>query len=325
MKPGELKFLAKYPFLKRTREYVSSLNLSFEDVLKHPIYSAALELGVGRVRDCLERKFKPELEEDRLDLVILSYPLARMIAHSVSQSVASKYADGEAEAAYAMMEGEMGEAFSEIAEDLGVKGGSMPFLQYTRLASSLSRHNPKWKLVNRVVERGIIEVEAEEARTLLREAVKHRVLEPVDLKKVPQEVKREAANLKTALTGEKATIKVENLEDDALPSCIKSITAAMENGIASHNGMFILATFLANLGLKKEDINAVFARSPKYDEEKTLYQLGFIRGERGVTEYTCPTCATIKSHGLCKAECNVKHPLQYYRQHARRKPKVIKR
>ena len=69
---------------------------------------------------------------------------------------------------------------------------------------------------------------------------------------------------------------------------------------------------------------AIFSRSAKYDEEKTLYQLSFITGERGGTQYTCPTCQNIKSQGLCKADCPVKHPLQYYRNHARRKPAVIK-
>jgi DNA primase large subunit len=102
---------------------------------------------------------------------------------------------------------------------------------------------------------------------------------------------------------------------------MNAITGAMESGIASHAGMFILATFLANLGLTRDGILSVYSRSPKYDEEKTLYQLGFITGERGGTEYTCPTCATIKSQGLCRADCPVKHPLQYYRRHAKKQPR----
>jgi DNA primase large subunit len=107
-----------------------------------------------------------------------------------------------------------------------------------------------------------------------------------------------------------------------MPPCMKGLVAAMEGGVASHNAMFILATFLANLGLSTDDLVKVFAKSPKFDEEKTRYQLGFLTGESGGTEYTCPTCATIKSHGLCKAECQVKHPLQHYRRNAKRKPQA---
>ena len=152
-------------------------------------------------------------------------------------------------------------------------------------------------------------------------AVKNRVMEPLDASKIPSEIKKAALNLKTALAGERTSIKIEQLEEAALPPCIKGMVAAMEAGLASHNAMFILATFLANLGLTLDDIVSVFSKSPKFDEEKTRYQLGFISGARSGTEYTCPACVTIKSHGLCKAECKVKHPLQYYRQKAKLKPK----
>ena len=328
MELDELRFLAKYPFLRAGREYVTSLKLSFDDVLKHPIYSAALELGRKRVLDCLENKFKPAFD-DRLsaELTILSYPAARMLANSVGKAAAMKYAEGEAEAAYGMLKGEDEDTTRKIAEDLGLKAdeGRMPFIQYTQLSAALSRRAPKWKLSNRAVEKGLVEVEPDEVKALLREAVRNRVLEPVDANKIPEDVKKTANNLKTLLSGEKPTMELEFLEADALPPCINAMTSALEAGLASHQTMFILATFLNNLGLKKDDMLAVFSKSPKYDEEKTLYQLEFLTGEKGGTTYTCPTCATIKSYGLCKSDCQVKHPLQYYRQHARRRPKVIKK
>jgi DNA primase large subunit len=324
----DVGLLAKYPFLRRTKDYVNSYNMPFDELLKHPIYSAALEMGRQRVIDCMESKYKADASDElRNKLTILSYPLARMMAHTLGRVAAAKYADGEAQAAYELLKDEDEEVKRLVAEDLGLKAedGKMPLIQYTRLSAALARSHPKWKLTNRQVDRGFVEVDIEDATVLSREAIKNRVLEPIDLKKIPDEVKKTASGMKTMLQGDKATMDISALEQQAMPPCMNGMAAALETGLASHNAMFILATFLANLGLKKEDILKVYSKSPKYDEEKTLYQLEFLLGEKGGTEYTCPTCATIKSHGLCKAECEVKHPLQYYRRHAKNRPKVIKR
>jgi DNA primase large subunit len=322
MDSNELRTLAKYPFLRKSKEYVGSLKLSFDDILAHPIYSVALEYGRERVVDCIENKPKPPTGDRRPELVVLSYPIARMLAHCVGRATAMKYAEGEASAAYPLIRDD---EVPMLAEDLGVKvtEGMLPLTQYVRLAAQLARQNPKWKLANHTVDKGYVEVEPGEVKTLLREAIKNRVMESLNLKKLPDSIKKEAANLKVRLAGEKTQMAVESLEDEAVPPCMRAMMSALAAGIASHNSMFNLATFLANLGLKKDDILKVFSRSPKYDEEKTLYQLEFLMGEKGGTEYTCPTCSTIKSHGLCKAECEVKHPLQYYRYHAKNKPRVI--
>ena len=230
---------------------------------------------------------------------------------------------GEAKAAFELLKGEGDDVLSLVTRDLGldVADSLMPVTQYTRFAASLSRSNLKWKLSNRVVDKGKVLVDETQMKTLLREAIRERVLESVDVRKVPDDVKKAAKALKNELAGQRATVGVDSLEDDAMPPCMAHIISSMEVGNASHNSMFILGTFLANLGLNREDVLAVFSRSPGYDEGKTSYQLEFITGERGGTEYTCPTCATIKSHGLCRADCKLKHPLQYYRRHMRRRPR----
>jgi DNA primase large subunit len=317
-------FLAKYPFLKATKEYVASLGIPLSEMLSHPVYGASLELGRLRVLDCMEGRFRPEYGDPvRAQLTVLSYPLARMLAHGLGRAAVGRYAQGEAEAAYELFRDDA-EASRLIAKDLGVSetGGGMPFPQYVSLATALTRQSPKWKLANRLVDAGYVDVEAGEARILLREAVRNRVLESVDLKRLPEEVKKMAAGLRTALTGDKATLDIEALDYEALPPCMKAMTAALEAGVSSHSAMFNLATFLANLGLKTDDIVKVYSKSPKFDEEKTRYQLEFLTGGRGGTEYTCPACATIKSQGLCKNECEVKHPLQHYRRHSRKRPKA---
>jgi len=325
MASDDILFLARYPFLRGSRDYVASMGLSFSELLVHPVYSTSLRYGRERVIECMASKFKPVYDSElSAKLTVLSYPLARMLAQAAGPLAAQRHADGEADATYAMLEAESPSGVKAVTDDLGlaVDEDRMPVLRYVRLAAQAARKNPRWKLVNRTVDKGLVGVDGEERKLLVREAVRERVLEPIDLRKIPEEVKREAAAIKASLIGLRPQARVESLEDDAVPPCMKGIVAAMEAGAASHNAMFILATFLANLGLPQEEMLKVFSRSPKYDEEKTTYQLGFITGERGGTEYTCPTCETIKGHGLCKADCPVKHPLQYYRMKARTKPKV---
>ena len=45
----DMETLAKYPFLKAAREYVSSLKLNLSEIQKHPLYSASIDLGRERV------------------------------------------------------------------------------------------------------------------------------------------------------------------------------------------------------------------------------------------------------------------------------------
>jgi DNA primase large subunit len=65
-------------------------------------------------------------------------------------------------------------------------------------------------------------------------------------------------------------------------------------------------------------IAAMYARSPDFDPEKTMYQVEHITGRGGSgTEYTAPACAAMRTTGLCihqDALCEkVNHPLSYYR------------
>ncbi len=118
---------------------------------------------------------------------------------------------------------------------------------------------------------------------------------------------------------------VDELDTDALPPCMKAMISAMEMGHASHQSMFMLATFLSNLGLTEQQILGVYSKSPKFDAEKASYQLKYITGEVRGTEYICPACPTIKSQGLCTSQCDVKHPLQYYRRRAKKVNKKKKK
>ncbi|MCX6695141.1 MAG: hypothetical protein NTU61_02430, partial [Candidatus Altiarchaeota archaeon] len=281
-----------------------------------------------RIVECSEGRFKPKTDDDlSCRLTILSYPVARMIAGSIgSKAVMEKYAAGEAECAVKLLSTGGKEVKDEIIRglDLGYENDAMELAKYVSLSSELAKRAPKWKLLNRVVESGMVQVTVDEVVTLSREAIKEEVKKPVNVKNIPDELKKRAKNLRTILTPEMQNIKIERVEDQALPPCVKAMLTLLEQGAASHNSMFTLATFFTNMGLSVEDTVNVFRKSPKFSEETTRYQIEFLSGQKSNTEYTCPTCATIKGWGLCKWDCPVKHPIQYYRQHAKGTLKLIK-
>jgi DNA primase large subunit len=84
---------------------------------------------------------------------------------------------------------------------------------------------------------------------------------------------------------------------------------------------FALVSFLANVHMGVEDIVKLFSQVSDFNESLTRYQVEHISGtRRGGKPYTPPTCKTLQSHGICRAQSdgrricgNIAHPLQYYR------------
>jgi DNA primase large subunit len=107
------------------------------------------------------------------------------------------------------------------------------------------------------------------------------------------------------------------VEEGAFPPCLQALVRAITAGTnLPHAGRFAIVAFLHNIGMKPVQIMEIFARAPDFDPEKTRYQVEHICG-RGGTEYTAPSCATLRTTGFCVNRdgiCErVNHPLSYYR------------
>jgi DNA primase large subunit len=313
----ELKTLARYPFMEEAKKYVQQLGLSIEEIAEHPVYSSAIELGKQRILEVLENRFKPEADDKTaLEILIQSYPVARIYISFIGNRIlASRYANAEANLAYEYLRKESKKTIERIRHDLNLPAGeSMPVADYLHLASKLAKEDAVWKLANRTLNEGMVYLHPGEDITVIREAIRLKVAEPVKLKKIPDGMKKQLDELKGTFTTALEEPTVEFVDKKAMPPCMIHITALLQNNQANHTARFILATFLSGIGLAEEEILKIFAASPKFDEDKTRYQLEFLTGQKGNTKYTCPACVTIKSYGLCKADCPVKHPQQYYRR-----------
>ena len=107
------------------------------------------------------------------------------------------------------------------------------------------------------------------------------------------------------------------VQEEAFPPCISALIQAIATGTnISHMGRFAVTSFLHTVGMSGTGIVEMFAQAPDFDLEKTMYQVDHISGGGG-TEYTPPSCPTMRTFGLCvnpNKDCErVNHPLRYYR------------
>jgi DNA primase large subunit len=82
---------------------------------------------------------------------------------------------------------------------------------------------------------------------------------------------------------------------------------------------FGLTSFLVNVGMPIDEIVKLYVSVTDFDESLTRYQIEHIAGLRGTrTKYTPPTCATLRTHGICRNINDIcktiVHPLSYYRK-----------
>jgi DNA primase large subunit len=205
----------------------------------------------------------------------------------------------------------------------------MPLPDYVEIVSPL--HDARFKLVNRNVYHGFIEIKKEERYELLRERI--RVILRRDLPyKVPKSLCEQLAPVAEPIKKvyqEQMLQQFGTIEESAFPPCMQALILALTAGTnLTHAGRFALTTFIHTIGMDVTGIAQLYARSPDFDAEKTMYQVEHITGRGGSgTEYTAPACPAMKTTGLCThpdAHCEkVNHPLSYYK--IKKKEKITRK
>lgn len=233
----------------------------------------------------------------------------------------------------------------EICLDFSV---SIPdYLRYSKRLSG----DPSWKLTNQFIKKGYVYMDKRRVARLLSEAIHQKISEliPKKTNALPQELNKFINEIKERIAkqvpefsteeGFKELIQVTTLEpiedkekiyefkeliissDKELqkhvqnfPPCVKEILKQLlrsEN--LSHHQRFALATFLININTDMEYILQLFSKLPDFNEKIARYQIEHLAGLRGSRKKYLPyNCATMKSLGICVANCGVKSPLTYF-------------
>lgn len=329
---------ARYPFLADARAAVSAAGVDLVDVVASD--DDVVERAVDRVTSALEdRSIGERARSDRVEL--LSYPVSRVLVSVVNENVlVRRYAQAEAAAAAARFAadftddtelqsvGDRGTVTREdVLREFDLDGHvarrpdgdfDVDAATYLRLAADL-RHD-EWRLVNRRLAAGRVPVSDGELDRLLQAAVEQRVAEGLPLS-VPEEIAHElegpADRVRSILADLDLTRDIDTVVPELFPPCMQHLLDQVQRGEhLPHHSRFAITAFLANVGLTTDEIVDIYSVNPGFGEEMTRYQTDHIRGDSSPTEYTAPSCATMKAYGDCVNPddlCdNINHPLSYY-------------
>ena len=273
-----------------------------------------------------------------------------MVTSTNDKLLKRRYSLAEAKRAYNLLRQENEEKITAIAKKLGLRtkpaktynensritssGFYLNFIDYLKGASIF--HERKWKLVNRTMQHGEVQVTKDEAARLTAEQIQAHMEEKLgaktDLKidlTLPQSVVNRTEKLKQLhLTLRKVQEEEMPKETavDAFPPCVQKLyKTASDKGHLSHIERFTLTSFLLNAGMPIENVVECFRPASDFSEKMTRYQVEHIAGGRGTGEkYIPPKCDTLRTHGICTGGDEIcespwrpLHPLQYYRKKTR--------
>ena len=321
----ELAFAQKFPFTKTSRSLIKQLNASFDSISEQTKKTAVARISAAFKRKTYSAE-KLEGHSDLLENDLLSYPLAKVYLSVIDDSrLHANFAKSVSDSAFNFMEQERGGKLKlRLAKELGIKV-DMPFegTFSVSVPDYLASHTrmDSLKLVNQSVENGFVELNKERFSRFLAGRIFTDVIKslPVPLDGVPRQVKEEALGLsdevkhKRRVAFEKITGAIR---PELFPPCMEKLYAdLLEGKNLNHFARFDLTTFLNAVNLPESEIVKAFSNAPNFDESITRYQVRkLIKGGAQGKGYSSASCSKIKTHALCVADCDVRHPTQFYRR-----------
>jgi DNA primase large subunit len=322
--------LAKYPWLKASKEWVRNEAPKLEEILRDPVYEKARAVSYERLVNALERKDIGErplsTQADQI-MELLSYPIARMIVvGTLDPSISYRYALGEAKHASKLLGRESLEFILEICKEfeLDVKLEGEKFkLHFTGWIRYAPTYDSRWKLVNNRVENGYVVSWKKGITRLIQEALMRRIANEIRPLTPSKEIQKIFGKEIQAIKANYSKPEEAPGEEKRgyYPPCIKHIISMVNAGMnVPHEARFALVTFLHAIGKGEAEILDCFSHAPDFDLEKTQYQVRHIIGEISGTEYKPPACQKLRTFGICPVAemdelCSqVRHPLTYYKK-----------
>jgi DNA primase large subunit len=319
-----LGVLARYPILPETRQFFETF--AVEELEG---YAEATKL---RITEALQRGEKGVLPREDAFEDLLTFGLARVLCIAIGEPwLLKRWALAEASRMERFLHVETKELKEMVLKTvLNIEAVDdrrlndefeyrIHFSKYLQLIRELS--GPEWRLVNRMLTKGYVYLTEAEAVRLFRQRA-YQMLSSVEnvpkvkIKNLPPKLQEAAEDIVKELV--KLRSSYEPVTEPApgdWPPCMEAIRARVAE--ASHKELFTLTAFMINRGYSKEEILALLAERPDFNERIARYQIEHIAGERGSrTRYRPPSCSTIRTLGLCVEDGKycprwIQNPLQY--------------
>jgi DNA primase large subunit len=332
------KDFIKYPFLKESQNFVSSYAGSPEIFINSTTGKLALKEATYRILSAIGGK-SPDMASIRptiptnsegIKVIVSGYALARVIISCMKdRMIIDRFTRSEAQRAYEFFIDEAPEKKIFVANSLGIDSGAevVPVVPYVEFSAGMREE--RWRLVNRDIDNGMVRVKKNEADEIVRECIRVTISRNLPLPVPPAICGALSAIVKEISAAEQQHLLEQfgSVDETCFPPCMQALILALSAGTnISHPGRFALTAFLHNIGMNSSDIIGLYCRAPDFDLSRTMYQVEHISG-RGGTEYTAPSCAAMRTTGVCVKKdplCDrVSHPLNYYKQKKRKEKKVI--
>jgi DNA primase large subunit len=319
------RVLAKYPVLPETRGFFEAFEM--EEVDDYA------EAAKKRVLEALQRGEKGVLPREDPVEDLLTFILARVLCIATREPwLLKRWALAEASRMERFLHVETKELKEMVLKTvLNIEAVDDRRLsdefsykvhlgEYLKLIRELS--GPEWRLVNRMVHKGYVHLTEAEAVRLFRQLAYQRLSSTegapkVKIKNLPPKLQEAAEDIVKELVKLRSSYAYETVVERAedWPPCMEAIKARIAE--ASHKELFTVAAYLVNRGYSTEQILAMLAERPDFNEKIARYQVEHIAGLRGSrTRYRPPSCSTMRTLGLCIEEGKycprwIQNPLQY--------------
>lgn len=323
--------LAKYPFLNEARDYLRQSGFGWEELDK-PEMAEIIDMAAERILAGVNGQINDSL--DRYEKEILIFIVSLIMVKSISmEPVLKKYALAEARRAEKFLtedlkrqtEQQRRALFSKIFEDLFslridvAEDGRLFKVKVTDyLLRSSHFHEQEWKIINRLVSRGFVYLDADEVVRLVRNELAvliHDRVAAMSLPAIPQAIKEKADYLRTSLA---PRLQYRTYAVTEYPPCVKHALEVMGRGEnLPHSARVMLATYMLAIGKQTDEIVELFKNAPDFNEKITRYQVEHLAGTKGSrVKYSVPSCEKLRNENLCFAteDCaGITNPVQFGR------------
>lgn len=310
---GETDLALKYPFTEGAKKAIEGVDLS----------EAIILLATDRIIRAIKGDSSPKivLHRDEKILQIASFAAARMILGALKNSnVTNRFAVAESKNMRAFLDREDESSVDRIATFFGMQIQENGKIMTLDLPTYL-KYSPRsidYRIINRRLIRGTVEIKASEKRRLLEEAIRKHI-EKIPLVKDPPALLIEAGKkVLESMPTAQVTIKVN--PGDYPPCIMRLLEEAKKHQNLNHQARYFLATYLTTIGLSEDELTKIYSDLPDFNEKTTRYQLSHIKKKA----YSVASCSTVMTYGLCCAVCAIGSPVRWHNLSATRKEEILK-
>jgi DNA primase large subunit len=335
--------MVKYPFLPQAKRHIGGLELNYEVLANLPRTRERARQRISASFDLATRfSQKPSLDSQT---EIASFALATLYASGIGDPrLVELFALYEATQVNEYLREEHEDVILDIArafnwyvrisEENKQRIISIHFVKYLENATrGRLTHDPKWKLVNRSLDKGWVRVTRYELARLLQEEVKKRIEDNTtqEVAEIPQQLQMDIDELKSEFLKRKPQLEefdqIIRAQESEYPPCISDLMKRAAKGQhLSHVERFTLVTYLLHQGISVDSIVSLFSSVADFKEDKTRYQVEHLAGKRygGTKPYVTYNCATLQTHGVCLKPTDpicraIRNPLTYHIRKQREK------